>query len=315
MDRLITIIGGSGFVGRYVVQELAKTGARLRVAVRDPQTALFLKPLGGLGQIQLMAADIRSPAAMAAACAGADAVVNLVGILAESGGQRFDAVQAGGAANAARAAAAAGAKAFVHLSAIGADAESPIAYARTKGEGDAAVRAAFPSATILRPSVIFGPEDGFINRFAALAQMLPFAVPVIAPQTRFQPVYVLDVARAIVAALSAPGGRLLEIGGPRAMSMRELNAWILAETRIDKPLVDVPDAVAGLMASFGFLPGAPLTRDQWRMLQSDNVVTGEDGLSAFGIRATPLEAVAPAYLVRYRKQGRFNRGEGATGRA
>ena len=315
MDRLITIIGGSGFVGRYVVQELAKTGARLRVAVRDPQTALFLKPLGGLGQIQLVAADIRSPAAMAAACAGADAVVNLVGILAEGGGQRFAAVQADGATNAARAATAAGATAFVQVSAIGADASSPVAYARTKGEGDAAVRAAFPAATILRPSIIFGPEDGFINRFAALARMMPFVVPVIAPGTRFQPVYVLDVARAIVAALGTSGGQLLELGGPKVVTMRELNAWILSEILINKPLIDVPDAVAGMMASFGFLPGAPLTKDQWRMLQSDNVVTGADGLAALGIAATPLEAVAPAYLVRYRNHGRFNRGQGATGRA
>ncbi len=315
MDRLITIIGGSGFVGRYVVQELAKTGARLRVAVRDPQTALFLKPLGGLGQIQLIGADIRSAAAMAVACTGADAVVNLVGILAEGGGQRFAAVQADGAANAARAAAAAGARAFVQVSAIGADAASPVAYARTKGEGDAAVRAAVPAATILRPSVIFGPEDGFINRFAALARLLPFAVPVIAPQTRFQPVYVLDVARAVVAALGTSGGQLLELGGPKVWTMRELNAWILSETLITKPLIDVPDAVAGMMATLGFLPGAPLTKDQWRMLQHDNVVTGEDGLTALGIRATPLEAIAPAYLVRYRNHGRFNRGTGATGGA
>ncbi len=315
MDRLITIIGGSGFVGRYVVQELAKTGARLRVAIRDPQTALFLKPLGGLGQIQLMQADIRSPASMAAACDGADAVINLVGILDESGGQSFDAVQANGAANAARAAAAAGATAFVQMSAIGADASSPAAYARTKAEGEAAVRAAFPAATILRPSIIFGPEDGFINRFAGLARLLPLVVPVIAPNTRFQPVYVVDVAQAVVAALSGSGGRTLELGGPKCWTMRDLNAWILSETMIDKPLIDVPDGVAALMASFSFLPGAPLTKDQWRMLQLDNVVTGQNGLALLGIRPTPLEAIAPAYLVRYRKHGRFSGGEGAPGRA
>ena len=303
MDRLITLIGGSGFLGRYAVQELAKTRARLRVAVRDPQTALFLKPLGDLGQIQLIAADVRSAASMARACDGADAVVNLVGILDERA-QKFEAVQATGAGNVARAAAAAGATRFVQLSAIGAD-PAGTGYAGSKGRGEAAVLAAFPSATILRPSVVFGPEDDFINRFAGLAKAIPFAVPVIAPETRFQPVYVQDVARAIVAALALPGGGVFELGGPRTWSLREINAYILAQTYTTKPLIDVPDAVGSLLASLQFLPFAPLTKDQWRMLQSDNVVTGTDGLATLGIEPTPLEAIAPGYLVRYRKHGRF----------
>lgn len=314
MDRhsLITIVGGSGFLGRYVVQELVKTGARLRIVVRNPSKAQFLKPLGGLGQVQIVAGDIRSDAAMAAACEGATAVVNLVGILGESGGQTFDAVQAAGAGRVARAAAAAGVRAFVQMSAIGADTQSRSAYGRTKGEGEAAVRAAFPQATILRPSIVFGPEDGFLNRFAGLAKIAPFVLPIVAAGTRFQPVYVLDVARCVAAALADParfGGQTYELGGPRALTMRELIAYILAETRVSKPIVEIPDAVAGTAASlFGWLPGAPLTADQWTMLQSDNVVSGENGLTAFGIGATPLEAIAPAYLVRYRRQGRWSTG-------
>lgn len=314
MDRhsLITIVGGSGFLGRYVVQELAKTGARLRVVVRNPQAAQFLKPLGGLGQVQIVAGDIRSDASMAAACEGATGVVNLVGILDESGGQRFDAVQAEGAGRLARAAAAAGAMAFVHVSAIGADPASRSAYGRTKGEGESAVRAAFHGAAILRPSIVFGPEDGFLNRFAGLAKLAPFAMPIVAADTKFQPVYVGDVARCVAAALNDParfGGQTYELGGPRALTMRDLIAYILAETYVSKPIVEIPDVAAGLMASlFGWLPGAPLTSDQWTMLQSDNVVRGENGLTAFGVAATPLEAIAPSYLVRYRRQGRWATG-------
>lgn len=312
MEKLITIVGGAGFIGRYVVQELAKRGARMRVVVRDAHRAAHLKPLGAVGQIALVAGDIRDRELIDAACTGADGVVNLVGVLDESGG-RFGDIHVKGARNVAAAAAKAGAGALIHVSAIGADPESPSAYGRSKGEGELAVRDAFPGAVILRPSIVFGPEDAFINRFAALARGLPFVLPVVAPNTRFQPVYVLDVARAIAAAVDEPArfaGQTLELGGPRVWTMRELQAWIVDQTYAAKPLVDVPDFVASNLAAFtGWLPGAPLTRDQWLMLQADNVVAGANGLESFGIRPTPLEAVAPTYLVRYRKHGRFNPGQ------
>jgi NADH dehydrogenase len=308
---LITIVGGAGFVGRYVVQELAKRGHRLRVVVRDVHRAAHLKPLGGVGQVALVAGDARDAALIDAACTGAGAVINLVGILAERGGASFDDVHVAGARNVAAAAAKAGAASLVHVSAIGADPESESAYGRSKGAGEAAVRAAFPGATILRPSILFGAEDEFVNRFAGLARGLPFVLPVVAPAARFQPAYVLDVAKAIVMAAEAPAafaGQTFELGGPKVWSMRELLAWIVAQTYADKPLVEVPDAVAARLASLtGWLPGAPLTRDQWLMLQTPNVVApGAAGFAAFGIAPAPLEAIAPAYLVRYRKLGRFH---------
>ena len=311
MDGLVTIVGGAGFVGRYVVQVLAATGVRLRIVSRNPEGSLFLKPLGGLGQIQLTRGDVRDEASMARAFDGATAGVNLVGILAETGNQRFDAVQAKGAGNVARAAAAAGVTAFVQVSAIGADAASPAGYARTKAAGEAAVRAALPHATILRPSIIFGREDQFINRFASLANTLP-VIPVIAGKTRFQPVYVLDVARAVCAALADPaahGGRTYALGGPEVMSFRSILQWIATEIRSKKPLVEVPDGVAALMAKVGsYVPGAPMTWDQWQMLQRDTIVEpGEPGLAELGIDATPLSSIAPTYLERYRSGGRFHR--------
>lgn len=313
MDRLVTVVGGSGFIGRYVVQELAKQGVRLRVVVRDAHRALFLKPLGGLGQIQIVAGDLRDRAALDAAMRGADGAINLVGILAEGGGATFEAVQARGAANVAQAAAAAGVEALVHVSAIGADPDAKSRYARTKGEGEAAVRAAFPKATIIRPSIVFGPEDQFINRFAALSRGLPL-LPVVAGDTRFQPVYVVDVARAIAAAITDParfGGRTFELGGPKTYKFRDLIAWIQQQTLTNKPMIDLPDGVASFIAQLGsFVPGAPLTYDQYLMLQRDTVVAdGAEGLGAFGVTPTPLEAIAPTYLVRYRKHGRFNRGD------
>ena len=311
MDGLAVVVGGAGFVGRYLVQALAAAGTRVRVVGRNPDAAAFLKPLGGLGQIQIVRGDVRDSAALARAFDGATAGVNLVGILAESGAQRFDAVQAKGAGNVARAAAAAGVSAFVQVSAIGADARAAAGYARTKAAGEAAVLAALPHATIVRPSIIFGREDQFINRFAGLAALLP-VLPVIAPRTRFQPVYVLDVAHAIVAALGDParfGGKTYSLGGPRAYSMHDLLAWIVAEMRPGKRLVDVPDGIAALMAKLGsFVPGAPMTEDQWRMLQSDNVVPDSaPGLAELGIAATPLESIALAYLERYKTGGRFHR--------
>lgn len=312
MDDLIVIVGGSGFIGRYLVQELARTGRRMRIVTRDPQTALFLKPLGGLGQIQPVAGNIRDAAAMARAFEGASAGVNLVGILGESGSQSFAGVQAEGAAHVARAAAATGVASFVQMSAIGADPASPSAYGRTKAEGEAAVRAALPHATVLRPSLVFGSDDGFTNRFAAMATNTPAMVPVVAGGTRFQPAYVLDVARAAAAALCDParhGGQVYSLGGPRIYALRELIAWIAAQVRCTKPLVELPDAAAAAMARIGsFVPGAPLTWDQWQMLQSDNVVpAGAPGFADFGIDPVPLEAVAPTWLVRYRSGGRFHR--------
>lgn len=310
MDGLVTVVGGSGFIGRYVVRDLAAAGARVRVAVRSPDKALFLKTQGGLGQVQLVAANLADPKSMAAAMRGADAAVNLVGILAEGGGRSFAGIHATGAATVARAAAEAGAHAFVQVSAIGADAASPSAYGRSKAAGEAGVSAAFPTATIVRPSIVFGPEDQFINRFAELARTLPF-VPVVAGSTRFQPVHVLDVARAIVAALGDParfGGQVFELGGPRIYSFRAILDYIVRELRVDRPLIEVPAFAARLMARAGdYLPAAPMTSDQYAMLQRDNVVAdGAVGFAAFDIVPTPLEAIAPGYLARYRRSGRFN---------
>jgi len=309
-SRLFTVIGGSGFIGRYVVQALAARGHRVRVAVRHPDAALFLKPLGGVGQVQLVQANVRFPDSIARACAGADGVVNLVGLLSESGHQTFAEVQADGAATVAAAAAVAGVRALVHLSAIGADAASPSAYGRTKAEAETRVRAAFPGATLLRPSIVFGPEDGFFNRFAGMARALP-VMPVIQGHVRFQPVHVMDVAAAIVAALEDParhGGQTCELGGPRAYSFRDLLVYVLAQTHRTRPLVEVPLPMARLQAVFlGLLPNPPLTLDQLAMLTRDNVVApGARGLDAFGIAPTPLEAVVPAYLKRYRPKGQFS---------
>jgi len=300
-DRLVTLIGGGGFIGRYVAQELLATGARVRIAQRDPREALFLKPLGGLGQIQFVAADVRKPETIARAVAGADAVVNLAGSFSD-----MDGVMAGGARTVAEAVAAAGVANLIHISAIGADPESPSAYGRAKAAGEAAIRAAFPAATILRPSTVFGREDAFVNRFAAMIAFLP-VVPVLRAEARFQPVYVADVAQAVIAALRNPAvsGQTLELGGPDVQTMGTLIRWIAGAIGRDPTILELPDVVGGLIAMGGFLPGAPITRDQWRMLQRDTVVTGIDGLAALGIAATPMDAVAPGWLVRYRRSGRF----------
>lgn len=309
-DALVTIVGGSGFIGRYVVQRLAELGHRVRVAVRNPERALFLKPLGDLGQIQLVRGDIRSDAQMVAAFAGAAAGVNLVGILDEKTGQKFAGVQAEGAGRAARAAAAAGIGHYVQVSAIGADAASAVPYARTKAEGEAAVLAAIPSATILRPSLVVGPEDQFLNRFAAMARMAP-ALPVIAGDSRFQPVYVLDVAAAVAAALTRgdAGGRVFELGGAEVMTFRAILAMINRETRRGRVLIEVPGAIARLMGTMGdVLPFMPMTSDQLAMLQKDNVVAaGMPGLADLGVTPTPMSAFVPAMLERYRPSGRFHK--------
>ena len=300
---LITIFGGGGFIGRYVCEELLKQGARLRVAERHPRRAWFLQPLGSVGQVSAIAADLKRPETIARAVEGADAVINLVGTFKGN----LDQVHVHGAEKLAAAAKAAGAKAMVHISAIGADPHSQSDYGRTKGEGEEAVCGAFPSATIIRPSVVFGQEDEFTNRFASLAG-LPF-LPVIAPNSRFQPVYVRDLGRAIAAAALDPrkhSGKTYELAGPEVKTMRQLNEEI-AEMTGDAPhVVDVPDAIAWAISNFGFRPGATLTSDQWIMLQSDNVASGKHpGFKEFGISPVPIGAVAREWLGRYRKGGRF----------
>jgi NADH dehydrogenase len=305
MDRLVTLFGGGGFLGRYVAQALYGKGVRVRIAQRDPRQAYFLKPLGGLGQTQFVRADINDPASVAAAVAGSDAVINLVGILKGP----FSRVHVDGARNIAEAAAAAGVGSLVHVSAIGADPASPSAYGSSKGKGEEAVRAAFPGATILRPSTVFGREDNFINRFAAMARMMP-VLPVVRGDAKFQPVYVADVGHAAADALLDPdahAGKTYELGGPQVLTMRALNRWICEVTGRNRLIVDVPDPVAAAMARFaGWAPGAPITWDQWLMLQRDAVVSpGAEGFEAFGIRPTPLAAVAEGWLTFYRRKGRF----------
>ena len=309
LPGLVALVGGSGFIGTAVAEAFAASGWRVVAVCRNPDNARHLKPLGDLGQVGARRADVRDPASLRTALAGADAVVNLVGILDEKGGQRFADVQARGAGNVAAAAAAVGARAFVQLSAIGADPESPAAYARTKAEGEAAVRAAFPAAAIVRPSLVFGAGDGFTNRFAGLIAASP-AVPVIAPETRFQPVFVNDVAAAVLAItlrqLAGEAGAIYELGGPDVLSMRQILGFIADSIGQEKPLLDTPDLGARLLSSLGFLPGAPLTHDQYLMLKSDNVASaGLPGLGELGISPTALMAVAPQWLARYRVGGRF----------
>lgn len=302
---LVTIFGGGGFLGRYVAQELLGKGFRVRVAEREPSRALNVKPLGNLGQTQLVHADVRDAASVARAVAGSDAVVNLVAVLKGD----MDGINHKGAANVARAAADAGVKALVHISAIGSDAQSASAYGRSKGQGEQAVRAAFPKATLIRPSILFGREDQFTNRFANLIRMAP-VLPIIAGETKFQPVYVVDVARAIAAAVADHGahqGKIYELGGPQVLSMAQINAWLAKQIGHDPVTLEVPSLAAEWLARLtGWLPAAPITLDQWRMLQSDNVVAPKAlGLSDLGVAPTPLAAVADQWLVQYRKHGRF----------
>ncbi len=305
MVGLVTLFGGGGFLGRYVAQELMNRGVRVRIAQRDPSKAWFVKSLGALGQAQLVAADITKPDSVARALAGADAAVNLVGILKG----RFDAIHVEGARTVAKAAAKARLSALVQVSAIGADPASPSGYGRSKGEGEAAVRTVFTRATIIRPSVVFGAEDQFLNRFARMAQSAP-VVPVLRGDVRFQPVWVADVARVIVDALLDPathGDKTYELGGPDILSMTELNAFVARAIGREPNLVELPDCVGGAMAGLvGWLPGAPITLDQWRMLQTDNVVAdGAAGFAAFGIEPAPIAAISPRWLVQYRDHGRF----------
>lgn len=308
---IVTVFGGSGFLGRYVVQGLARDGWTIRVAVRHPGRAKFLKPLGDIGQITPLCVSVQDSEAVAAALSGADAAVNLTGILFESGKQRFAAVHSEGAKAIAEAAAAAGVQSLVHVSAIGAAPESASTYASSKGEGEAAVRAAFPEATILRPSVVFGPEDDFFNRFAEMARFSP-ALPLIGGGgTRFQPVYVGDVARAVVKALGDPAcsGKVYELGGPKAYSFKELMELLLKAIDRKRALIRLPFGLARLQATFlELLPKPPLTRDQVTLLRQDNVVSpGALTLADLGIEATSVETIIPGYLDKYRSGGRFNR--------
>lgn len=304
-DRVVTLFGGGGFLGRYSAHALFRTGARVRVAQRNPRGANFLHPMAAVGQLQLVPVDIRDRERVRAAVGRSDCVINLVGILKGD----FGGIHVDGARNVAEAAAEAGAKSLVHVSAIGADPGSESAYGRSKGEGEEAVRSAFPGATILRPSILFGREDNFVNRFAGMARLAP-VLPVVSGGTKFQPVYAADVGRAVAAAGLDPrghGGRTYELGGPQVLTMRELMEWVCETTGRGRPLLDIPDPVGRLIArTTGWLPGAPITWDQWLMLRSDNVVAeGAEGLEAFGLPRTPLAAVSEGWLTSYRQAGRF----------
>jgi uncharacterized protein YbjT (DUF2867 family) len=314
-ETLVTVFGGSGFLGRSVVRALCKRDYRVRVAVRRPELAGHLQPLGRVGQIHAVQANLRYPASVEAAMRDSDVAINLVGILAESGAQTFDAVQAKGAEAIAKAASAAGAR-MVHVSAIGADENSASRYARAKAAGEKAVLAATPSATILRPSVVFGPEDQFTNRFAALARMSP-ALPLVGGGvTKLQPVYVGDVATAVADAVDGKtkAGATYELGGPEVLSMREIIEIILKIAEREPMLIPLPFGLAKLQATFlQFAPGAlKLTPDQVVLLRSDNVVSEAakaNGLTleGLGITSDSLEAIAPQYLWRFRAAGQFQK--------
>jgi uncharacterized protein YbjT (DUF2867 family) len=312
VERLITIFGGSGFLGRHIVRALCKRGYRVRVAVRRPDLAFHLQPLGRVGQVHAVQANVRYPASVQAATDGANVVVNLVGILFERGRQRFSAVQAEGPGVIATAATAAGAR-MIHVSALGADPDSPALYARTKALGEQAVWAAQPAATIFRPSIVFGPEDDFFNKFAAMARSSP-ALPLIGGgHTRFQPVFVGDVAEAITraAAGEARPGVIYELAGPDVKTFRALMEFVLATIERRRLLVPIPFGLAELMGRFlQFLPTPLLTPDQVSLLKADNVVSSaavQDGrtLKGLGIEPRAMAVIVPSYLWRFRKSGQF----------
>ena len=296
-EELVTVFGGGGFIGRTVCEFLMKGGVRVRVAQRNPKQAYTIQPLGQVGQFGFAAADLGNAESVRRAVRGATAVVNLVGVF----GKKMRALHVDGARSIAEAAREAGAESLVHISAIGVSTSSDSGYSRTKAEGEEAVREAFPPATIIRPSLVFGPDDDLTNRFAGMAK-LPF-LPVLAGESKFQPVYVRDLAQAIAMAALNPkrfGGQLYEIGGPQVLSMIELHRAILAITGQKPEVTPLPDLFGTLMSSVGWLPGAPLTRDQWLMLQRGSVPSGDHpGLEAFGINPTPLAAVGPEWLGRF----------------
>ncbi len=319
--RIVTVFGGSGFIGRYVVRALARDGWRVRVACRRPDLAFFLQPLGRPGQVVAVQANLRDPASIAAAVQGSSAVVNLVGILAETGKQKFATIQAQGARLVAEAAAAAGVSNFVQISAIGADAQGRSAYARSKAEGEEAVLAAIPTAVILRPSVVFGVEDEFFNRFGAMARLFP-VIPIVGAQTKFQPVYVGDVAEAVAASVAgrARSGVVYELGGPEVKSFGALVDYVLAVTERDRHVMKLGFGAGKIVASFmqiltslsmGLFPKIlRMTTDQVELLKHDNVVSEAaetEGRTLKGLGLTPqaIEAIAPSYLYRYRKTGQY----------
>ncbi|MFD1695626.1 complex I NDUFA9 subunit family protein [Roseibium aestuarii] len=312
--KLVTVFGASGFIGRHLVQALARRGYRVRAAVRRPDLAEYLQPMGMPGQVMPIQANLRYRWSVERAVQGADAVVNCVGILAPSGKQSFDAVQAFGPRAIAEAARAAGLSAITHVSAIGADAASPSAYARSKAEGEAAVRETLPDSVILRPSIVFGPEDDFFNKFAGMARIAP-ALPLIGGgETRFQPVYVCDVAEAIAKAVDGDlkAGATYELGGAEVLSFKECLEIMLHVTRRKRPLLPIPFEVATVMGKImQLLPGAPLTADQVALLKSDNVVSEEkikEGLTLQGLGIEPrtLAAILPTYLDRFREHGQYD---------
>ncbi len=311
-QKLVTIFGGSGFIGRYLVRHLAAQGWRIRVAVRDTQAAAFLKPAGNVGQITLVPCTISDPASVAAALKDSDAVVNLVGVMYDRAPRGFDAMHVTGAETVAKAATAAGVERLLHVSAMGADADSPSAYAQSKAAGEETVRAAFPKATIFRPCVVFGTEDGFFNRFGRMAQLLPFIVlftdtnphDATASGAKFQPVYVGDVVEAMAQALAGDGhaGKTYELAGPRAYAMREIVALVNRETQRNRLVLGVPYIIAEFAAFFlQLLPTPLLTPDQVKLLKLGNLPSGKKpGLAVFGITPTTVEVVVPTYLKRYR---------------
>ncbi|HKT16426.1 MAG TPA: complex I NDUFA9 subunit family protein [Stellaceae bacterium] len=306
--RRVTIIGASGFIGRYAVRQLAGQGAVICACSRHAREAGYLRPMGDVGQVAAFDLDINDERGLAAVVAGADAVVNAAGILYERGRQRFDLLHHQRPGALARLAKAAGVRQFVHISALAAEREGPSAYARSKAAGEEAVRAAFPDAVILRPSLVFGPEDAFFNRFAAMARYVP-ALPLVGGgHTKFQPVYVGDVAAAIAAALDRDdtAGRTFELAGQAVFELRQLFALMLHTIRRKRLLISVPFGLAGVMAAFlERLPNPLLTRDQVRMLRRDSVATpGAPGLGELGITAAALELILPSYLDRYRRGGR-----------
>jgi NADH dehydrogenase len=319
--RLVTVFGGSGFVGRHVVRALAREGWRVRIACRRPDLAFFLQPLGGPGQITAVQANLRHPESITAALRGADAAVNLVGILAEKGRQKFATVQAQGARSVAEAAKAAGIAQYVHISAIGADPNSTSAYARSKAAGEDAVREAVPTGVIIRPSIIFGPEDDFFNRFAAMARFFPI-IPIVGADTKFQPVYVGDVAQAVALALDgkATPGAIYELGGPEVKSFAELIDYVLAVTQRQRRVVKLSFRTGKFVAAvtqffskltLGLFPKLlTMTGDQVELLRHDNVVSAAakaEGRTLEGLGITPhaIEAIVPSYLYRYRKTGQY----------
>lgn len=324
-DRIVTVFGGSGFLGRHVVRALAERGWRIRVASRRPDLAIHVQTTGRVGQVNAVQANLRHPASVAAALRDSDAVVNLVGILAESGRQNFEAVHTFGTRAVATAAKDAGIDNLVHVSAIGADPDSEAMYARSKGRAEAIVRETVPSAIILRPSILFGPEDDFFNRFAAMARIAPVLPLMGGGHTRFQPAYVGDVAEAVARAVSgeAKAGETYELGGPSVRTFRELMEYVCSVTGRKRPLVSVPFGAARFPARLteiadSLLLGAfpkmlVMTRDQLKMLETDNVVSAAatasgHTLQGLGIEPSAMESIVPTYLYRFRKTGQFDRG-------